>query len=345
MIAAVLTRFGGPDAVEVREVPVPEPGSGEVLVRVAAAGMNNTDVWTREGAYGLPGDADARAGWLGPVDFPRIQGGDVVGTVAAVGSGFGEELLGRRVLLDPSRYDEHGHLTAVMGSETDGGFAEYVVAPVEFAHDVTDSPLDDAMLAALPIAYGTATGMLERGGVHSGQTVLVTGASGGVGVALVQLAAARGARVVALTSNAKRDAVAAAGADVTVDRAEGDVAELVRTAAPDGLHAVLDVVAGPVLTAVLPHLADGGRWVVSGAMGGHTVDLDLRRLYLHDISLVGSSMCTREHFARLVEDAVAGSIRPLVAARYDLADVHAAQAAFERREHVGKLVLVPPTDG
>ena len=262
--------------------------------------------------------------------------------MTAVGSGFGEELLGRRVLLDPSRWDDDGRLSGVMGSEADGGYAQYVVAPVETAYDVTDSPLDDAMLAALPIAYGTATGMLERGGVQPGQTVLVTGASGGVGIALVQLAAARGARVVALTSTAKRDAVTAAGADVTVDRADGDVAEQVKAASPDGLNAALDVVGGTVLTEVLPHLVDGGRWVVSGAMGGHTVDLDLRRLYLHGITLVGSSMCTRDHFARLVADAVAGSIRPLVAARYDLADVHAAQAVFERREHVGKLVLVPP---
>ena len=225
MRAAVLTRFGGPDAVELRDVPDPRPGPGQVLVRVAAAATNNTDLWTREGAYGLPGDPDALAGWLGPVDFPRIQGADVCGRVEAVGDGVEDALVGRRVLVDPATFEDAGdrsgrepRLVAVLGSEYDGGFAELVVVDADHVHDMSGSPLSDAELACLPIAYGTAMGMLERGSLGAGETVLVTGASGGVGLAAVQLAAARGCRVVAQTSAGKEQLVRDAGADAVVDR-------------------------------------------------------------------------------------------------------------------------------
>ena len=207
MLAAVLTGFGGPEMLELRTVPVPRPGAGEVLVRVTAAALNNTDLWTRRGAYGLPGDPDALAGWRGPVDFPRIQGGDIAGEVAAVGDGVDPGRVGRRVVVDPAFYDGPGPDAGpigLLGSEADGGFAGYVVAADGRAHDVTDSPLSDEQLAALPVAYGTAAGMLARGRIGAGETVFVTGSSGGVGLAAVQLASARGARVVALTAAGKR---------------------------------------------------------------------------------------------------------------------------------------------
>ncbi|MFC4001632.1 zinc-binding dehydrogenase [Prauserella oleivorans] len=304
-------------------------------MRVTAAAMNNTDIWTREGAYGTSEDPAAKSGWRGPVEFPRIQGGDIVGVVESDGP-----LTGRRVLVDPAFYDAHGHPVGLLGSEADGGFAERVVVAADRAHDVTESPLSDEELACLPVAYGTAMGMLERGGIASGETVLVTGASGGVGVALVQLATARGARVIALTTAAKSDRVAEAGAAVTVDRNE-PIGPALHAAAPDGLTAVLDVVAGPTLLDVLPHLRDGARWVVAGALGGHTVSLDVRRLYLHNIAIIGSSMHTPRHFDLLAEEARRATIRPPIAATYDLADIHAAQRAFVTRRHVGKIVIRP----
>ncbi|SFN22100.1 NADPH:quinone reductase [Pseudonocardia ammonioxydans] len=344
MTAAVLTGFGGPEMLQVRAVPVPQPGPGEVRVRVAAAAVNNTDVWTRQGAYGLPGRPDALAGWRGPVQFPRIQGGDIAGTVDAVGPGGDPELTGRRVLVDPALYDGPGdgaNPVGLLGSEADGGFAGHVLVAAERVHDVTGSPLTDEQLACLPVSYGTAMGMLERAGVGSGETLLVTGASGGVGLALVQLAAARGARVVASTSRAKSELVAEAGAHRVVHRDDGDLAAAVATAAPDGLDAVADVVGGAAVGALLPALHDGGRWVVAGALGGAVIDLDLRRLYLHNIALIGSSMHTPAHFARLAGIARAGGIRPRVAARHALVDIHAAQQEFARGEHTGKIVVLP----
>lgn len=342
MTAARLLRHGGPDALEVVDVPVPSPGEGEVLVKVGAAALNNTDLWTREGAYGLAGDAGARAGWRGPVEFPRIQGADVAGTVVQTGAGVDRRLLDSRVLVDPAFYDrddDDAHPVGLLGSERDGGYADYVVVLAERVHRVEDSPLSDIELACLPIAYGTALGMLERGGVHRGQTVVVTGASGGVGLALVQLAAARGATVIAACSSGKAAPVREAGAAEVVDRA-ADTWGQVATAAPDGVDVVLDVVAGDGITSGLSSVRDGGRWVVAGALGGYAIDLDVRRLYLHNIALMGSSMHTPAHFRALVDLARQGQVRPVVAATYGLADVHQAQADLATRRHVGKLVLV-----
>lgn len=336
----MLTRFGGPEALEVREVPDPVPGDGQVLVRVTAAAMNNTDIWTREGAYGTSGDPGAKSGWRGPVDFPRIQGGDIAGLVEAVATGVDASLVGRRVLVDPAFYDTEDHPIGLLGSEADGGFAERVAVEAARVHDVSDSPLSDEELACLPVAYGTAMGMLERGHIRSGETALVTGASGGVGIALVQLVRARGAHVIALTTEAKAGRVAEAGAAVTIDR-NRPVGEVLRQVAPEGLTAVLDVVAGPVLLDILPHLRDGARWVIAGALGGHTVPIDVRRLYLHNIAIIGSSMHTPQHFELLAAEARQGNIRPPIAATYDLTDIHRAQDAFVARDHVGKIVLRP----
>lgn len=344
MRAAVLTRFGGPEALEVREVPDPVPTEGHLVVRVTAAAMNNTDIWTREGAYGTAEDPDARAGWRGDIDFPRVQGGDIAGVVESVASGGDPSLVGRRVLVDPAFYDGHGQPVGLLGSEADGGFAERVAVEAARVHDVSTSALSDEELACLPVAYGTAMGMLERGGIGAGETVLVTGASGGVGVALVQLARARGAHVIALTTQAKSSLVAEAGAAVTLDRAQ-PVRAALRRAAPDGLAAVLDVVGGPALPEILPLLRDGGRWVIAGAVGGHTVSLDLRRLYLHNIAVIGSSMHTPQHFDLLASEARGATIRPPVAATYDLADIHEAQREFAARNHVGKIVILPEAGG
>ena len=342
MTAAVLVGHGGPEVLRVRrDVSVPRPGSGEVLVRVGAAAVNNTDVWTREGAYGLPGRPDALAGWRGAIDFPRIQGGDIAGTVASVGDGVDGGLVGRRVLVDPALYlDESAQAPPVglLGSEADGGFAQYVVVPAVQAHDMADSPLTDEELACLPVAYGTALGMLERVELRNGERVLVTGASGGVGLALVQLAAARGATVIALTSRGKADQVRAAGADHVLTRDEDALLDRVRELGPD---VVADVAGGPLVELLLPLLADDGRWVIAGAVAGPVVSFDLRRLYLHNRRLIGSSMHTREHFAELVRIARAGLVRPQIAGRHPLTGIHRAQRQFAEGRHIGKIIVLP----
>jgi len=255
MTAVVLTRHGGPDALEVRQnVPTPRLAAHEVLVAVAAAGMNNTDVWSRQGSYGTAGDPGAVGGWRGiPLSFPRIQGGDIAGRVVGVGTAVATTWLGRRVLVDSALYAaDDANAIGLLGSEADGGFAQFAAVNAHRLHGVDDSPLSDEELAALPIAYGTAVGMLERSGLAAGERILVTGASGGVGVALVQLARARGCTVVAVTTETedKREQVLRAGASRVLSRKAVPSQEL-----DESVDVVADVNAGaftPVLAARYP---------------------------------------------------------------------------------------------
>ncbi|MDZ8202569.1 zinc-binding dehydrogenase [Microbacterium sp. SSW1-59] len=343
MIAARIHAHGGPDVLTLDRVTVPEPGPGQIRVRVVAAALNNTDLWTREGAYGVDGENGTPSGWTGRIDFPRVPGGDVAGFVDAVGDSVDASMTGARVVLDPATYDAPGDdalPVRILGSEYDGGYAPFVVVPATHAHRVDDSPLDDAQLAALPIAYGTAMGMIERAGLGRGDLAVVTGASGGVGLALVQLAVARGAEVITVCSRAKAADVRAAGASHVVDRSSDAWSEVGRIA-PDGVTAVLDVVAGSNIRSGLPHLRTGARWVVAGALGGHEIDIDVRTLYLGNISLIGSTMHTRAHFRALMDLARRGAVRPLIAQTFALSEVHRAQEELASRRHVGKLVLLP----
>lgn len=340
------TRHGGPEVLAWRDdLPAPEPAPGEVRVRVAAAGLNNTDIWSREGAYGTADDPDARAGWKRvPLDFPRIQGGDVAGTIDAVGDGVDDVRTGSRVVVNPVIYGsdrDSGGLRdcLLLGSEIDGGFAEYVVVPADNALPVS-GPLSDAEFASLPIAFLTAEHMLERTGLRAGETVLVTGASGGVGSALVLLGLARGAQIVALAGADKRDAVSGLGADTVIARER--FAEAGASTLPDGpesVDVVADVVAGDGIRPLLNALRYGGRYVTAGAIAGPLVTLDLRTVYLNQLSLFGSTLGTRADFVRLADQASRGAIRPPVAAEYDLVELPAAQAHFQRKDFVGNIVV------
>jgi NADPH:quinone reductase-like Zn-dependent oxidoreductase len=337
MTAAVTTGHGGPEVIEIRHGwPCPRPKAGEALTRVTAAGVNNTDLWSRQGAYGTGDNPDAVAGWRGvPLDFPLIQGGDVTGVVVAVGSDEDELWVGRRVLVDPAAAYSFGYPSAVVGSEVDGGFAQYHLATIAQLHDVTGSPLSDDQLACLPIAYATALGMVERAGCHAGERVLVTGASGGVGSAAVQITAARGCHVVAYTSPAKADIVARSGADEVVVRGRSRIEDL-----PE-VDVVLDVVGGEEFPRIFDRLGDGGRLATVGAIAGPVVQLDLRRLYLRQRRIIGSTMHTPEIFTGVAELARTGAVNPRVAATYPLAEIAAAQARFEQKDFVGKLILHP----
>lgn len=342
MRAVVMTAHGGPEVLALRDLPVPEPGPGQVRVRVSAAAVNNTDLWTREGAYGRPDDPDVVAGWKGvPIDVPRVQGADAVGVVDAVGPGSDPGLVGRRVLVDPARYDGEGDgatVAAVLGSEWDGAFAEMLLADAARVHDVSDSPLTDHELAALPIAYGTAMGMLSRAEVVAGERVVVTGASGGVGTAAVQLAAQRGATVIGVTTARSAADVLAAGAAATVDRRASDPAELVEQQ-HGPVDVVVDVVGGPGFGRWLGALAPRGRIVVAGAVAGPVVELDLRTLYLQQRRIIGSTMHTPAVFAELVEVARRGGFRVPVAAVFPLERLADAQRAFRSGDAFGKVVI------
>ena len=355
MRAVLLTGNGGFEMLDVRDdVPVPPPGDGEVLIRVGAAGVNNTDVNTRIGWYsksvtgdtesggsdGFETDVDDDGAWNGVgLTFPRIQGADAAGVIVAVGDGVDAARLGDRVIVRSMQNHEPGVVdprpSRVFGSELDGGFAEFTVAESRDALTV-ECDWTDVELASIPCAYSTAEGMLQRVGLGA-ERVLITGASGGVGSAAVQLAKRRGAHVTAVCSAAKHDDVRALGADRLLDR---DV-DLVEALGADSIDVVVDVVAGPTWPSLLDVLRVGGRYVVAGAIAGPLVELDVRTLYLKDLSFFGCTFQPDNILEDLVTYIEADEFRPVVSATYPLEDIVTAQEDFLSKKFVGKLVLVP----
>ena len=354
MKAMVLAGHGGLDRYEWREDwPVPEPGPMEALIRVGACGLNNTDVNTRTGWYSkavtdaTTGDSHAEADeddptWGGrPIAFPRIQGADAVGRVVAVGAGADPGLVGRRVMVDGWQRDwsdpDNMDKAAYFGSETDGGFAEYATCDVR-SMAVVESDLSDAELATFSCSYTTAEGMLNRACAGAGDTVLVPGASGGVGGALIQLARRRGARVIAMAAEAKHTAVAGLGPDLILPRAPADLRAAL---GGERVTVVADVVGGPSWPALIEILERGGRYTCSGAIAGPLVTLDLRTFYLRDLTLTGSTVIPPQVFRDVVGYIERGEIRPVLAATYPLSELRAAQQAFIDKRHVGNIVVVP----
>ncbi|MGZ4679813.1 MAG: alcohol dehydrogenase family protein [Ilumatobacteraceae bacterium] len=349
MTAVLLNGHGGFDRLEVRDdVAVPEPRSHEVLVQVSAAGVNNTDLNTRIGWYApdaLPTtDADAAVltaradvGWSGDVPtFPRIQGADACGRIVAVGSGVDTSRIGERIIVEPVFRDHADPLAQPIyfGSEVDGPFAEYAVVPSRHAMRV-ECAWTDVELASIPCSYSAAENMLGRARVTADETVIVTGASGGVGSAAIQLAKRRGAHVIAIAAPAKHDEVMTLGADLVLPRDS----DLTNALGYRSIDVIIDVVGGPAWPQLLTVLRRGGRYATSGAIGGHWVELDLRTLYLNDLTLFGCTVLDPEVFSNLVGYIERGEIRPIVAATFPLREIVAAQRLFLTKQHVGKIVL------
>ena len=351
MTAVLLNGHGGFDRLEVRDdVAIPTPADQQVLVHVTAAGVNNTDINTRIGWYAPDAsmttstDADAAVttarvdvGWSGDVPtFPRIQGADACGRIVAVGSGVDATRIGERIIVEPVFRDpaDPAAQPIYFGSEVDGAFAEYAVVPSRHALRV-DCAWTDVELASIPCSYSAAENMLGRTRVAADETVVVTGASGGVGSAAIQLAKRRGAHVIAIAAPAKHDEVRTLGADLVLPRDS----DLTNALGYRSVDAVIDVVGGPVWPQLLAVLRRGGRYAASGAIGGHWVELDLRTLYLNDLTLFGCTVLDPDVFSNLVGYIERGEIRPIVAATFPLREIAAAQRLFLTKQHVGKIVL------
>jgi NADPH:quinone reductase-like Zn-dependent oxidoreductase len=320
------------------DIKVPQPGSREVLICVAAAGVNNTDINTRIAWYSKKEGASDDASWSGtPLQFPRIQGADVCGRIVAVGSEISDQRIGERVLVEPCIREASGQLLNqpwYFGSECDGGFARYTVVASRHAFSI-NSQLTDTELASFPCSYSTAENLLTRSDTRAGEVVLVTGASGGVGSAAVQLARARGAKVIAVTNPAKAEDVRRLGAEQTLAREDSIVEKLGK----DSIDVVIDLVGGTQWPELLDALRPGGRYAVSGAIGGHMVELDIRTLYLKDLSLFGCTVLEPQVFTNLITAIEQGHVVPVVAKTFPLEQIADAQTAFLSKKHTGKIVL------
>ena len=359
MRAMVLTGHGGLDKLEYHDNwPTPTPAAGEVLVRVAACGLNNTDINTRTAWYsksvtegitdtgGKQGfdsaEADNGSWGSASIHFPRIQGADVSGSIAAVGAGVDAARIGERVILDPWILASGDWLDAsrsmYFGSECDGGYAEYTCIRNENALRI-DTSQSDAELATYPCACTTAENLVARSALQPGETVVIAGASGGVGSAAIQLCRLRGARVIAIAAPAKADLLAQLGADHIIDRATTDLEGAIADAAAGKVDVALDVVGGSMFMPLINSLRQGGRYSSSGAIAGPMVEFDLRQLVYKDLQLTGATIVPPGTMRRLVSLIEQDLLKPLLAQSFPLRELGKAQEMFMQKQHVGNIVI------
>jgi NADPH:quinone reductase-like Zn-dependent oxidoreductase len=337
MRAAAFTDLSGPDGVTIVERPDPEPGPGEAVVDVEACSINRHDLWIVEGESAM----------VDPSDLPFVSGLDVAGVVSAVGDGVDGVTPGDRVLLCPNetcgtcRFCREGPENRCESfSLYHGGLAESARVPADRLLDLPDG-VDPTTAAALPTAYLTASHMLRRAEVDPGDLLFVPGATGGVGVATVQLATLRGVRSIGTSAAAaKLDRLSDLGADHTI---EGTDPERLRTAVaevgtPD---AVVNHLGGPYTEVGLDVMSRGGRMVVCGRTAGISSEIEIPELYLGHKHVVGSTMGTQGDLERLVALVADGDLDPEVHRTFPLAETGDAFAAMSGRDAVGKIVVTP----
>ena len=351
MSAVLTTGHGGFEVLEFRNnVEVPQPNSDQVLIKVLGAGINNTDINTRTAWYSKSVKCETNAqdsqgkgddgSWSGePLEFPIIQGADCYGEIVSVGEDVDSGRVGERVLVRTMQQyavDYRPYECWTMGSECDGAFAEYMVAFSDESFKI-ESNWTNAELASIPCAYSTAENLLDRSSVKEDEVILITGASGGVGSAAIQLAKRRGARVVAVASKVKADIVKEIGADEVIHRED----KLIDSIENESIDVVIDLVAGEDWGDLLDVLKKGGRYASAGAIAGPIVELDVRTLYLKDLVLIGCTFQDRQVFQNLIGYIERNEIKPLVSKTYPLKNIINAQKDFVSKKYVGKLVLLP----
>ena len=356
MKAVVTLANGGYEALSYQDVPIPTPNKNEVLVQVLAAGVNNTEINTRLGWYSSTvtegteslsnNEAEKESaadeldgGWNEETPFPFIQGTDCCGRIVAVGANIDSSRIDQRVLIRCCiRHLGWGSAENIwMASDFDGAFAQFVKIPASEVFAI-DCNWSDAELGTIPCAYGTAENMIHRADVSAGEHVLVTGASGGVGSAVVQLAKRRGATVTAIVGNDKIRKASILGADQLIARESKPL----ETLGNMSVDVVIDNVAGDSFGEMTEVLKRGGRYASSGAIAGPLVTLDMRNFYLKDLTLIGCTGWDEPVFPNLIRYIERDEIKPLLAKTFSLENIVKAQKEFIEKKHIGKFVLIPP---
>lgn len=361
MAAMLLTGHGDIEKLEYhQDVATPQPKTGEVLVQVTATAKNNTDRKAREGLYPTKDKGEVTSFAMGgtpTLTFPRIQGADVAGRIVAVGEGVDAERIGQRGLLDFNIYaDERRDINLTpdyYGHGADGGFAEYIAVPADQFYHIPNPELHDAELASMGMcSYQTAYHMMTAAQVSAGERVLVSGASGGVGTALIQLCRIVGAIPYAVSQLDKADALTALGAEAVIDR--GDlptfVERVLETTGGKPIDAVMDLVGGEMTNLFIDTMIvdmqgrkSYPRLSIAGASGGNLSEIMWTRIYLYQVQIFGVSHGTREEAEQLVAWIRSGELKPVLHAAFKLSDLHAAERYFVNRDsnYLGKIVLVP----
>lgn len=326
MRAIVVKAHGGLDQIALVDWPEPKAAPGQAVVTVRACGLNYLDIFVRRGMPGLP------------VQMPRIPGGDISGVVANVGAGVGRDWIGRRVLVDP-----HIKPGGALGEHDHGGLCERIAIDAENLIALPDDvSFEDA--AALPIAYGTAWRMMRtRGQVRAGETVLILGASGGVGTACVQIAKNAGATVLACASTAaKLDRLRALGADHLIDYTREDFsARAWELTGRKGCDVIVNYTGGDTWVPSLRALARHGRLLTCGATAGYDPPTDIRYIWRREVNIVGANGWTRTDLEELLEEVRHRRIRPIIDRVFPLEESREAMRIVEDREVFGKVLVRP----
>ena len=324
MTAIAITGKGGPDVLQVCEVPVPEAGPGQVLIKVAASGVNRPDVLQRKGVYPAP---------KGHSELPGLE---VAGTIAATGPGVTRFKSGDRV----------------MALTNGGGYAAYCLADEGVTLPIP-AGMDDATAAAIPETFFTVWhNVIERGALKAGETILIHGGTSGIGVTAIQLAKAFGARVIATAGSAEKCAACLSlGADRAIDYKQEDFAEVIKAETHGkGVDVILDMVGGDYIDKNIRALADDGRLVNIAYLNGSKAEIDFMRVMLKRLTITGSTLRVRSEavkagIARAVEEKAlpliaSGKIKVLIDSTFPLERAADAHARMESSQHIGKIVLV-----
>jgi NADPH:quinone reductase-like Zn-dependent oxidoreductase len=342
MKALYFDKHGELEVVKYGDVPDPEPGPGEVLIRVRACALNFLDIWVRRGWPGLK------------LEMPHWCGADVAGEIAALGENVTEWQVGRRVVADPGvnltedEYTRRGLDSVspgyhILGEHMRGGAAEYLAIP---ASSLAAMPDDiDFPEAAAPLLVGlTAWRMLmHQARLRAGESVLVVGAGGGVNSIAIQLAKLAGATVYVVASNPeKAERAQQLGADLVLDRSRVDWSkEIFKLTSRRGVDIVVDNVGQATITKSMQAVARGGRIVIVGNTSGPQAEIDIRFIFGKQISLIGSTMGSHQDFHDVLGALWSGKVKPVIHQVMPLSEGCDAYKLMEEGKHFGKIVLVP----
>jgi alcohol dehydrogenase len=332
--AIVFDDHGELDVLRYDDVPTPEPGPGEVRVAVEACSLNYHDVFTRRGMPGIK------------TPLPMIPGCDAAGTVDAVGDGVDGWEAGTRVLVDPVQWTDDGKIRMI-GDTAWGAYAEYVIVDARQLMRLPDG-VSAVDASCLPVAYGTAHRMLfTRGGLQSGETLFVLGASGGVGTCCVLLGKMVGATVIAAAGSAEKcAALEALGADATVDYSTTDIARFTKERtgslfAGGGWDVVVNFTGGDTWPQTLRMVKRGGRLLTCGATAGFDPATDIRFIWTAEMDIRGSNGWQRDDLDALLAMVDDGRLTPVVDQEMPLTEGVEAMRLLEDREFFGKIVITP----
>jgi NADPH:quinone reductase-like Zn-dependent oxidoreductase len=339
MKALLFHEHGGRDVLKYEDFPVPEPKTGEALIRLRAAALNRVDLWTRVGWRGLK------------LDLPHIPGADGAGEIAALGAGVSRWKIGDRVVINgnlgcgacdqcQTGHDNMCREWHLLGETIRGTYCQYIALPARQLFRLPDQ-YDYGKAAGAALVYLTAWHSFKRGNLQQGETVLIVGATGGVNYASIAIAKHLGARVIVISAGAEKLAFAESlGADVLIDRAkEEDWSKAVyKLTEKRGVDLVVDNV-GTTFPMSMRSLRKGGRILTVGNTGGAQFEIDNRFMFAKHLSIIGSTMGTLKDFDEVMSLVTADQLPSMIDQRFALQDAPLAQARLERFEQFGKIIL------